>query len=81
LTIKRVINESNVRYNWVKMPFKPDFIEAMNDYYCLPVTSTEDAQRLRKENRELRVREEAFKAREEALRLENKELRQMLLEK
>ena len=64
-TVKRTINETNVRYNWVRMPFKPDCMEILQRYSCLPITRYEDALELKLEN--------------EKLKQENEELRRKLL--
>ena len=42
-TQKRLIDKEHVRYNWVRMPFKPDFIEVLKRYSRLPFTKTEEA--------------------------------------
>jgi len=41
--VKRTIDTNNIRYNWVRMPFKPDFIDMMKRYARLPFTNTEEA--------------------------------------
>ena len=54
-TVKRTINESNVRYNWVRMPFKPDFMSIIQRYSRLPITRVEEALELEKEVKDLKI--------------------------
>ena len=47
-TIKRTIDSDNVRLNWCRMPFKPDFIEILKRYSRLPFTNTQEALKLKR---------------------------------
>ena len=46
--IKRTINEQNIRLNWCRMPFKPDFLEILKRYSRLPFTNTQEALKLKR---------------------------------
>ena len=47
-SIKRVIDEENVRLNWCMMPLKPDFIQILKRYSRLPFTNTQEALKLKR---------------------------------
>ena len=40
---KRHIDDTHVRYNWIRMPLKSDFMDILKRYERLPFTRTEEA--------------------------------------
>ena len=42
-SLKRYIDNKHVRYNWVRMPLKSDFMDILKRYERLPLTKTEEA--------------------------------------
>ena len=41
--LRRYIDDTHVRYNWVRMPLKSDFMDTLKRYERLPLSNTEEA--------------------------------------